>query len=565
MLILLPLSLFLSLFVAAVAPPAVPAALPSTTQPSPAYEQGLAALRTLHEENLGLRAQLAAAQQDELPTVSVASGQVAHVRVDEFEPFGDEAHLKDYRWTFGDDDGAYNELGGFNAAHLYDRPGTFTIALNDRPVRRVVVAADARPVRLVRDDLELAAAARSGGVIIRLPPGSVAVRQTIPLAPGTLLLGDPAGTTLLWDGPPSGVMLDAPAGGVTVRGVTFDSAVTDGFEKTACTALRPGGGDVAMIGCTFLNVTDGINGNRRPKRVLMQDCRAPLDTGLRAYLAWVEGEQWVFLGNAAANSTREHIVRCGASGPGAPGSRFVLLAYNDFANLDRRAAAERPDKTDIAKSCLIFQVGEYGWAEHNLFRGISGIGPLAGADGLREPNRRFRHGVFRDNRHLDTLHVDDGAEHVLIADSRLELPPSGGDGFAALQIEGFDAQFGRGVVDVTVRDSVWISPYKNACQFWVQGPVEQRLALTNNTFVAGAGSYKWPTMPIVIEGGWQAGAYISAENALPPAPGGWPNKLAFARLGAQNDVSGYMTLPQWNALPGVSLDRTAELPGAAQE
>ena len=35
---------------------------------------------------------------------------------------------------------------------------------------------------------------------------------------------------------------------------------------------------------------------------MSQDCIAPLETGLRAYLAWVEGTDHVYLGNVAVNS-----------------------------------------------------------------------------------------------------------------------------------------------------------------------------------------------------------------------------------------------------------------------
>lgn len=537
--------------------------IPPATQPSPAYEQALGGLGALHEENLALRARLAALEQEKLQEIRIRAGEAVHMRADEFAPLEASAHLADYRWNFGDEQAAYNALGGFNAAHLYERAGTYTISLNDKPVRRVVVIDDARPLRKVVDEAGLAAALRAGGAIVQLPPGSISVRQTLSVGPGTLLVGDAAGSTLAWHGKAGGLMLDAPAGRVTIRNVTFDSPTADAFEKTACVVIQPGGSDIALVGCTFLNVNDAINGNRRPVRVLMQDCRAPLDTGIRSYLAWVEGEQWVFLGNIAANSTREHIVRCSASGPGAPGSRFILLAYNDFNNLDRRAALELPDKTDIAKSCLIFQAGEYGWAEHNLFRGISGVGPLGGADGAREPQRRFGHAVFRDNRHLDTLHLDDGAEHVLIADCRFELPQSGGDGGASVQIEGFDAALGRGVTDVILRDSIWISPFKNACQLWVQGPVAVRLELAGNTFISGRETYRWGTMPIVIEGGWQEW-YRSSANELPPPPGGWPNKQAFARLGHQNDVTSYVTLEQWLALAGVNGDKPASTSAVSQ-
>ena len=48
--------------------------------------------------------------------------------------------------------------------------------------------------------------------------------------------------------------------------------------------------------------------------------------------------------------------------------------------------------------------------------------------------------------------------------------------------------------------------------------------------------------------------YTSSDNQLPAPAGGWPNKLAFARLGGQNDATAYLTLSQWLALPGAADD-----------
>src|SRR5688572_11826199 len=317
--------MLLTLLQSLAALPAPPLRGVPATQPAAGFEQALAGLRAMHEENVELRARVQELEQEQRMTVRIRAGEAVHVRADEPAPLGADAHLAEYEWSFGDDDSSYNALGGFNAAHVYEREGTYTITLNGNPVRRVIVEKDARPVRTASDAVQLAAALRAGGSVVRLPAGVIEVRETLQVAAGTLLVGDPAGSTLLWAGKAGGVMLEAPAGQFTVRGVTFDSAAAP-FEKAACQVIVPGGSDIAVIGCTFLNVNDGINGNRRPKRVLMQDCRATLPTGLRSYLAWVEGEQWAFLGNTAVNSTREHIVRCSASGPGAPGASFVLLA-----------------------------------------------------------------------------------------------------------------------------------------------------------------------------------------------------------------------------------------------
>ena len=59
-----------------------------------------------------------------------------------------------YEWTFGDPSGKYNKLTGFNAAHVYDTPGTYTLTLKitneagkvSLATRQITVAADILPV-----------------------------------------------------------------------------------------------------------------------------------------------------------------------------------------------------------------------------------------------------------------------------------------------------------------------------------------------------------------------------------------------------------------------------------
>jgi len=54
-----------------------------------------------------------------------------------------------------------------------------------------------------------------------------------------------------------------------------------------------GGTNITIRNCTFLNLDVGVDENRYPDGVLVQDCSAPLVTGLRGCFIWAQGEDQV--------------------------------------------------------------------------------------------------------------------------------------------------------------------------------------------------------------------------------------------------------------------------------
>src|SRR5439155_17130415 len=60
---------------------------------------------------------------------SVASGHAVHVNALSSDLKSATALTSKFEWNFGDAGSKYNELRGFNAAHLYDQAGNYTISL----------------------------------------------------------------------------------------------------------------------------------------------------------------------------------------------------------------------------------------------------------------------------------------------------------------------------------------------------------------------------------------------------------------------------------------------------
>jgi hypothetical protein len=61
-------------------------------------------------------------------------------------------------------------------------------------------------------------------------------------------------------------------------------------------AILAGGRALTIRDNTFLNMGYAINANQNPTGLLVQDNRAPLETGLRDYLVWTQGTDIVIVG-----------------------------------------------------------------------------------------------------------------------------------------------------------------------------------------------------------------------------------------------------------------------------
>ena len=523
--------------------------------PQTAYDRAMDALRELREENDGLRARLAAAEPaGAVEAVTVRAGEAVHVAAPDEQLAGD-AESRSFAWDFGDAGSAFNAVGGFNAAHLYDRPGVYTIALNGRPFRRVVVEADARPVVRATDAASLAAALADARPTVVELAGRVEVSRTQIVRPDKLLRGRDAAATLVWTGGDNGLILDLTAGNSVVRNVAFDSRFDPAAGKTAPDALRIGGRNLAVVACVFRNVSTAVNGNGRPDGILVQGCDAPLVDGLRAYLVWAEGSRWTLLGNRCPNSTRESGVRLSASGTPqqSPNCRLILLAGNDLADVERGDG-------DGVKAAIKAEAVDYCWAERNVLRGPIEIGPLGDRDGLPSRDRRARHVVFAGNALLGPVRVKHGTEGLLLGGNRVDYAAGsiGGRQYA-LAVEGPDAKLdynGRVSRDLTLRGNTFSTPNRGERTIWIGGDVAGRVVLEDNLVCCGdAKAAGTARLAVAFEAGWKPG-YASRNNTFPPPPPiGWPDPAAVVQVGGQNDTAAYLTPARWLALPDVSGDR----------
>jgi PKD repeat protein len=301
-----------------------------------------------------------------------------------------------FNWDFGDAGGAYNRLTGWTAGHVYDRPGTYTIRLTVTDANGSSSAA-ATTINVTGDNRRVvhvdAVAGRDSN------PGTLGApiksfnraRQFATNNVKILFKRGQAWQTNGWMsitgdnvhvgayGSGANPVLSVVSGKTaiqTFRGsehtvvenITFDSPYRPrghDADKTGVSGLFVGGSNVAVRNCTFLNVDDGVNANQQPRGFIFQDNDAPLTTGIRGYMVWVEGSDIVLLGNRVANSTREHNFRI------KDGNR-LLIAHNDLANISRRHV----DGQDDTKGTIEMQRGSWAYIYGNTTRdGPVRVGP----------------------------------------------------------------------------------------------------------------------------------------------------------------------------------------------
>ena len=492
-----------------------------------------------------------------------------------------------YEWTFTDADGRATAAVGWNAAHVFDLPGTGKVHLRVTEPdgtaheldRSFPVAPDTRrPVYVSTggedgaDGSTAASAVRSAARAVQLAGDSTVllfrrgdvfpVYDKLNLAARDVRLqayGDSAKPLpVLMATPgrggkgPDGIIGIRPsAEAVMIENLAFDTDPSIAAGNTDKTGLAfgiqaAGGRNLVVRGCLFLNVIDAFNGNGGPAGVLIQGNLAPLLTGIRGYFVWGAGSDYVIDNNRVANTTREHCVRFN------PLDR-VTVTRNVLANPDRRAEG---DRWDTSKGAITVQGGSYAYvAQNDCPTGAVSVGPLGEGDGLKHKESRWKFAVVECNRMGQMFEVKHGAEHVMVRGNRIDVT----DG-RSVEVEGYNPDFGRGVDDLTIARNTGVNPGDTGGFLRVLGPVKS-MAVADNLYVAPntkPGGYG--TAAVNLSGTDLAGMSFAGNLWAIGRPSAFA--AGGCMIAGNKGSDGYLTPAQWAALPGVSGDRFENLKSA---
>lgn len=446
----------------------------------------------------------------------------------------------DVRWTL---DGK-RELRGGIAAWAVVFEGEYTIACTVDGIEvareRVTLAAMPNEVQ-VPADADLTKIAWADDTIYRFPAATAfAITSPIRITGKNIVIDGErstiAATLPQWA---AALELGPVSRNVTIRNLRID--VTAAQDRYGVYAV---GTNLTIRNVQFIRAGDAINCNRKPDGLLVNECFVPNDQCLVGYFVWLSGTDVVVTNNVVPNSTRQHIVRM---------NHFdrVLIAHNDFTNLDRRPA----DPQDTAKGCITLQHGQNCWVMGNTLRdGELRVGPLGGGDGVAQKlfDQRSRYVVVEGNLCDGRgVTVGSGSEWVRVCNNRIRVT----NGFG-VHIMGWEAAMNRGVAHVWIdRNTIYndagskiADPGKRFGGGWKLWAKTDDLHITDNLFaLTGVPMRNGDGAAAVVNGNDFFPTEV-ANNVYDFGTGG--NKYFYAWSGWAD--AGVLSLEQWTAKGAVN-------------
>ncbi|HEX8323526.1 MAG TPA: PKD domain-containing protein [Tepidisphaeraceae bacterium] len=473
-----------------------------------------------------------------------------------------------YAWDFGDSGGRHNVMRGFNAAHAYDQPGTYAVSLTvtnaggkqNTTTLNVTVTAAARRVIYVSAEgsdkydgsstnrpiktIDKALSLLDDNTEILFQRGDTFTQdESFRIKHSNVLIGAYGSgrqPKIVWNGQrQNNVMFYANAGteNITVQDLSINTIFDqDTNDSGTPMAFKMCGTNFTARRNTLLNLQYGFMLNAKPTGVLIQDNSAPLETGLRKYFAWVEGDHITIVGNDAANSTREHIVRMNYVS-------MINVSDNDLRNISRR---EIGDYWDYRKPALNVQSGEFAYAYNNKIDSSFQIGPLGQLNGMKTKENRFKYVIGESNEVFnEQIGVNHGAEHVTLRDNVVH-----NDNGLAIAIDGYDSGYGRGVVDLSLENNTVVNNGTVGNFIHVYGKVDG-IRMTGNVYLAPKlqlGTRETAAVKLEPDA---YGSFTKIDgNVWPVAASiaGWIHEVAMNYVGVGYTETGFKTADEWNGL-----------------
>lgn len=387
-------------------------------------------------------------------------------------------------WDFGDASGDYNTLVGFNAAHVYDSPGTYTVTLSitneagqkatatlpivvtpDTRTRIYVSAAgnDANnglsPATAIRTVSRAKELVQDNYAILFRRGDTFTLNSQMTLNHRNVVIGtygSGARPTLRWTGSHSGYPAIIRSGGDTNGLHIEDLVFDDQFSPTPDSprGIQPAGQNVTVRRCHFARLSYAMNGGSQVYGWLTLRNTAEV---LGGYFVWGEGADHTHLGNVAAGSYNEHTIRIG-------GAKRVLIAHNDLTNL--------------YKSAVWFMLGSDCYLAHNKIRNARVlIGPNFSVGGSSE---RFRRAVAEANEFFgEGFILYSGAMHTVLRNNVIRA-----DAKECVSVWGYYEPMNRTVEDVRIYNNTGYNDSTHYGRFLKIGDGAVGVKVMNNLYHA---------------------------------------------------------------------------------
>jgi PKD repeat protein len=479
-----------------------------------------------------------------------------------------------YQWDFGDPGSEYDNLTGYNAAHIYANPGVYKITLTitnqsgqvSTTTSTAVVANDTRrviyvsptgndnnngstqatPVKTVHKANLLLRSSGTGAKILFQAGAEYDTAEPIFIAQGDVTVGS-YGTgsrpVLMWNGPRNGGSLIEsvwPAKNVVIQNLTLDTIFNqDTLQAGVPHGILPGGVNIAIVNCQFLNVGYAINGSVVPDGVLVQDNVAPNRTTVRGSAVWFSGSDWVVIGNNFNGSAQENLLR---------GTADRILIY------DNTLRNGWTDTVGLNKGCLVLNSGSYAYVSDNTATtGAFGVGPISNTAtaALNDKGAMFNWTVFDGNTLNTYLNIGVGAHHTMVRNNVINIANTEGINVAA-----YNATYNRIVSDLTVTNNTVVNTGSYGGFMKVYGKADS-ITLTKNLMVGTKLQYGINGTVAVYVNDTSLESFTKIDGNVWPVP----MSINWRAYGGQfymstavDDATAYLTPAAWNAQTVVGTD-----------
>jgi hypothetical protein len=463
-----------------------------------------------------------------------------------------------YTWDFGDPGSAYNQLVGFDAAHQYNAPGTYTVTLtvtdsngqetqstgqvtvlSTSALKAIYVSptgsdsnSGATPDQAIQSIAQLNNILGSNSIVYFQSGGTYDLTNGININHFQNVeltsYGSGAQPILMYVGGygfGDFVAIQSGSDGILVNNLTFDSIYKNNNDLHPIpTAVGLDGNNISVTNCTFYNVDYDTDMSLAPTNVLIQNNTSPDPTALNGYFAWVQGTDIDIIGNTVANSDDQHIIRVAGTG-----AVRLLIEDNTLNNNDRGS--------------IVLQVGSYAYVYGNVVaHGAIGVGPLA-EGGYLTDNSSFSYAVLDSNITSDTVFFQQNSLHCIAKNN--VLFSNGTGGFVVNATAGSWQVQDLTLVNNTVVDSSTVGSFLAIFHGEAQG-----IQVVDNVFIApnfqtGIGQ------GIIVDMNNDLASFTEIKDNIWAVPStSWWSEGGYFYVNAQPGVqAGYITPAAWETLP----------------
>jgi hypothetical protein len=459
-----------------------------------------------------------------------------------------------YDWDFGDDKGQFNTLTGWNAAHIYDSAGTYTIRLKitdknghkSSETHQVVVSGAHRSTIYVAEDGDdsnpgtqskpIRTVARAGRLLrtnnsaIMFRRGSTYnLSRPLEISESNVLIGaygSGAMPTLNWTAGDSVLSIfefTADARNVVVQNIRFTSS-TNHPDLSTVRALHPAGQNLTVRNCRFSDVSYAMNCEQDISGLLA--LRNQCDV-VGAYFSWAEGSDHTYIGNTCMGSRSQHVIRFG-------GLDRCLIAHNKITN--------------NTNSTVWAMIGSYAYiADNTLKNGRCIVGPNRA---VGSPSDRFNWAVM-ENNHItnEGLGVEAGTDHVVLRNNIIER-----DADSSITVFGYVDNMDRSNSDIRIYNNTAINNDASG-RFVSLGARMHDVVVANNMYIARRMETGLnQTANVFLLDGTMDGVRFRNNLWSNPAVVGWGKGWHYA-FDHWSDAQGYKNRNEWAACSQCSKER----------